>query len=300
MLIDFTLTGNRWNYFSNEETSLFDSYSPSYIVRNESSFRTNIGIPAANNSLVKTEIAFSWIEDTYYQTKIFNEITKPDESEYFFATAKLIFENNNQNRRQYASRGNRFYGGLFYNAGFEYYTGGFIDTIGDQTREGNSLSWFAVKLQNENFSRITEKFFLGTLTDITISNRVYSENYTATLINSYKFEPTPMSRQIFGSSLRSSSYIAAGIMPVFEITRDINIKGGIYLYSPFYRIKNNNGVAEKGELFGSIRGVGELNIVYHTPVGPLSAGFNYFSNESKKMFYYLNFGYILFNKSGLD
>ena len=84
------------------------------------------------------------------------------------------------------------------------------------------------------------------------------------------------------------------------INNNFSIRGGVYLFAPFFPLKNTGGEIIKGNIFEDFRGVAELGAVYNTPVGPISIGANIFSHERRKVYYYLNFGYILFNKSGLD
>jgi len=300
LLIDFVLTGNRWNYFTNESPALFYNISPTYAIRNERIFSASVGLPSGNNSLVRTGLSFSWIEDEYYQDQTISATSIPDNSEYFYAGTSVSFESNTLNRIQLASSGNNFFAAAQFHTGFEFFSAGIIDTLEGNSDWTSQQGWFTVKLTNENYSRTGNRFIIGSLFDITISNMDPGNNYTSTLVNSYKFEPTLFSRQIFGTNLRANSYIGGGIMPIFEYSRDFNFRGGIFVFLPVKSIEMGDRGVEYGDYFEHIYGVGELGIVYHTPVGPFSAGINYFTHGENKLFYFLNFGYILFNRKGLE
>lgn len=300
LLIDFSLVGNRWNYFTNVAPSLFDNPSPSYAVRNERLFSASAGTPTGNNSLFRTGLSFSWIDDEYYQSFSFSETEGPDNSEYFYATLKASFERSTLNRRQLASQGSELLGSISYNNGFEFYNEEIDDSLTDPERWTDQGGWFAFRLRNENYSRAGNRVVLGTLLDITLSNRQTGHNYTSTLINSYKFEPTLFSRQLFGRSLRANNYIGGGVMPIFEYRKGLQFRSGLYLFVPVRRIEETLSGVEYGNHFEHIGLSGELSVIFHSPVGPISAGINYFSNEKSRVYYFINFGYILFNRKGLE
>ncbi len=132
-----------------------------------------------------------------------------------------------------------------------------------------------------------------------MSNKGYSSNYAATQINSYSFRPTDFSNLIYAESLRANSFLGVGLKPLLTINNNISLRSGAYLFVPFLPISSDNDEIRKGDIFSEYRYVAEIVAVYHS-VGPVSIGANIFSHEPRKVYYYLNFGYILFNKSGLD
>lgn len=300
LLIDLDLTTNRWNYFTNDVTSLFDPLSPVYILKRETSFSTTLGKPVNNNTTLKAGIAFNWLNNDYYQTRIFDVEKEPDNTQYFIGTLKLKLEGDKLDEKLYPRSGNKIEGALFFNTGFEYFEQGRNDTIELQQDMGLRHTWLSLKFRNENYLKLSERLTLGSLLDFTLSNQGFSSNYTSTLINSYRFYPTEYSKQLFGGSLRSNSYIAAGIKPIYYIRDNLSVRSGMYCFAPFRPISNNDGFAVKEDLFSQFEFIAELGLGYHTPVGPVGIGINYFSHESTKLYYYINFGYILFNKSGLE
>ncbi|MFO7852509.1 MAG: patatin-like phospholipase family protein [Bacteroidota bacterium] len=300
LLIDMNLTGYSRNYFTSEITSLFESTVPSYIIRRETNLRTSFGTPVSNNSSIKTGINFSWISDKYYRSIEFDPQDEQDQTSYFNGTAKLFYETNTLNRKQYATEGDYLYAGLYYNLGFERYKEGIIDTLSTQDIFNQKRSWVALKFRSQSFYRLSGRISLGALVDIVLSNKGLSNNYTATLIDAYKFEPTPTSRALFGYSLRSNSYVGAGLMPVYNFSSNTKLMLGAYLMAPVRRIESTERGVEYGEYYSKLNKIVSLDLVYHTQVGPVSAGLNYYSDERQKLFLFINFGYILFNKSGLD
>ena len=300
LLIDLSLTGYKRNYFTSEITSLFESTVPSYIIRRESNIRTSFGIPILNNSSLKVGLNFSWINDNYYRSIDFESQDEQDQTNYFYGTGKIFYESNTLNRKQFSTEGKYLYTGVYYNLGFERYRQAASDTLIQQEITNQECSWFAFKLRTQNFYRVSKKINMGWMADIVLSNKRLSSNYTASMIDAYKFEPTPLSKTLFSYSLRANSYAAAGFLPVYNFTNNLKLMGGVYLMSPIKEIVKIDNDVEYGDYYSSLNLIASLSAVYHTPVGPVSAGIDYFSGERKKLFLFVNFGYILFNKSGLD
>lgn len=300
IFIDLSLVGNRWNYFSNDRSTLFDPNYSVYILKNETSFQASVGGPIDNNTSLKGGLSFNYLKDDYYQSRYFTEEQEPDNTQYLIGTAKFQIESNNLNRKQFATEGNRLDAGVYLNTGFEYFESGDSDTLDIYDDRGYRHSWIAFKVRNESYFSMGNKFALGSLVDIAVSSRSFSSNYTSTIISTNRFAPTEFSNQIFGNNQRANSYLAMGLKPMLNINNYFSIRSGVYLFAPLHPIIDNTGVAIRGEPFSQIQVILEAGLTYHTPVGPISAGINYFSHERRKVYYYLNFGYILFNKSGLD
>ncbi|MFN2380011.1 MAG: patatin-like phospholipase family protein [Bacteroidales bacterium] len=301
LLIDFNITGNRWNYFSNEAPTLFKNISPSYVMRNESFFRATAGTPTGNNSIIRGGLSFIWLDDIYYKKLRYEEQVDPDNSQHFYASASLSFEGNTLNRKQFSTQGNYLKLDASYHAGLEYYSEGVKDTLSMPEKWTDPSGWFSIRLINENYARVSGKFHLGSLVDIRISNRAPGNNLTSSLINSYKFEPTPFSRQLFSRAHRANSYLGGGVIPVWESTSSLSFRGGVYLFAPVRRlVEDFSGEVVYSELFPGLNLTAEAAVIYQTRLGPVSAGLNYFSGEPTKLFYFLNFGYILFNRKGVE
>ena len=43
--------------------------------------------------------------------------------------------------------------------------------------------------------------------------------------------------------------------------------------------------------------VGNVQLIYHSPIGPISASVTYFERTGDKFSFYLGIGYLIFNKS---
>ncbi|MDT8400499.1 MAG: patatin-like phospholipase family protein [Bacteroidales bacterium] len=300
LLIDLNLSAYNRNYFTSEISSLFETTVPAYITRRESNLRTSFGIPTSNNSSLKAGLNFTWITDRYYRSIGFEEQDEQDKTEYFYGTGKLFYESNTLNRKQYSTSGAYVSAGMYYNLGFERFSGAVNDSLEQREIFNQDHGWFALKFKNLRFYSLSKKISLGTQVDIVVSNKKLSNNYTASLIDAYKYEPTVMSKALFGYSLRANSFIGAGIIPVYNFTNNLKLIAGLYLFAPFRDIESTDNGVEYGKYGEQLDAIANMSLVYYTPVGPASAGFDYYSGERKRLFLFLNFGYILFNRTGLE
>ncbi|HDZ41013.1 MAG TPA: hypothetical protein ENH59_04970 [Bacteroidetes bacterium] len=300
LLIDLNLSAYNRNYFTSEITSLFETTVPAYITRRESNLRTSFGIPVSNNSSLRAGLNFTWINDRYYRSMGFGEQDEQDKTEYFYGTGRLFYESSTLNRKQYSTEGTYIYGGIYYNMGFERFRGAVNDSLEMEDIFNQDHGWFTLKFRNLRFYRLNKKLSLGTQVDIVVSNKKLSNNYTASLIDAYKYEPTVMSKTLFGYSLRANSFIGAGIIPVCNFSKNMKMMAGLYLFAPFRDIEATDSGVEYGKYGEQLDAIANMSLVYYTPVGPASVGFDYYSGERKKLYLFLNFGYILFNKTGLE
>ena len=299
-LVDLSLTENRWNYYSNDITSLFDAYFPSYILRRETAVQASAGRTLNNFTTIKGGLFLGWVRDNYFQDISLVEVSDPDITQYLNGSLKVELLSKRLNRKQFATSGSFFAASASLNSGYEYFDAANNDTLRLEEDQGFGHTWYALRLKSENYIRISQRFTLGTLLDLTASNKPFSSNYTASLINSYSFRPSDFTNLIYGESLRANSYLAGGLRPLLLINNSFSIRTGLYAFAPLFTIENSAGQAVKGDPFKEIRMIGEIGAVYQTPIGPISIGANFFSHERRRAYYYLNFGYILFNKSGLD
>jgi len=300
LLIDLGLSGYSRNYFTSEITSLFETTVPTYITRKETNLRTSIGIPVSNNSILSSGINICRINDRYYRSMGFEEKDIQDKTDYSYGTARFFYQSNTLNRNQYSTEGSYLFAGIYYNLGFERFREGMTDSLSQQNISNQNHRWIALKFNNLRFYNLNKKISLGTQIDIVVSNKKLSSNYTASLIDAYKYEPTVMSKTLFGYSLRANSFIGAGLIPVYNFTKNLKLMAGLYLFAPFRDIERTDEGVEYGQYYMKVDAIANMSFVYHTPVGPASAGFDYYSGERKKLFLFLNFGYILFNKTGLE
>jgi NTE family protein len=121
----------------------------------------------------------------------------------------------------------------------------------------------------------------------------FSNEY-ATNISSPAFQPTPHSRLVYLKDFRSKSFIGGGIIPTFEFGPRFYLKNSVYAFLPEDANKSTADVRKR------LRYIFNSSLVYQTHIGPISLTLSkYDATTSHNWFLTFNFGFMLFNGSGL-
>ena len=205
---------------------------------------------------------------------------------------KLELARNNLNYLMYPTRGLRQSISAIYVSGLEYYTPGTFAPTADRVEENRY--WFGARFTREQYFRIAKWFSLGYLVDGVITTHPSFSNEYATNISSPAFQPTPHSRLVYLKDFRSKSFIGGGIIPTFEFGPRFYLKNSVYAFLPEDANKSTADVRKR------LRYIFNSSLVYQTHIGPISLTLSkYDATTSHNWFLTFNFGFMLFNGSGL-
>ena len=140
--------------------------------------------------------------------------------------------------------------------------------------------------------------FIG---ELALSTSMNSSAYYSTLVLTPVVQPTAHSRTMFLENYRAATYMAAGVAPMFKFSETLYLHTGGYAFQPYKSIMQteNRGVALSSSL-PRPSFIAEAAVVWQTPIGPLSLGANYYSRNTNNYYFVFNFGYIIFNKRGIN
>ena len=287
---------NRWDYFKSFAT-FFEEAKPSFIIENEQFAGADIILPISNFGKLTLGGAFGELENNYYQTDNFSPSDTSDLTKLTGTVFSFLYEQSTLNRKQYASEGfSLTASGKLFN-GLENTTPGSTSAL-SLPAENVSQQWWIGKISAQKYFKLSRIIQLGvSLEFASIYTQKFLDNYTATSIISHSFQPIPESRTFFIAEHSTFNYGAGGIQSVFKIRPNIDLRVEGYYFRPYFAIKSNafnQAFYEDGLGVRSIIGSGSF--VYHSPLGPVSAGVNYYSARKNPYSFIINFGYILFNK----
>ena len=142
------------------------------------------------------------------------------------------------------------------------------------------------------------------LIDARLSTQPEFTDFFGTLINTPSYTPLNDSKTLFLRNFKAINYAAAGVKGIYRIHHTIEMHSGIYLFKPFDKLTESQDDIHpirttETELLDS-RIVISNALVYQSPVGPLSVGFNYYENPTHKFGFIVQFGYLLFNRRSMD
>lgn len=264
-----------------------------------------MGFPLNRNAKVSLSSAFVFNNDRYSPTNSFSIGDVLDKTVFRGSRSTLAFEQKTFDKKQYATRGRNLLFGIDYFAGTEFYTPGNVynNTVVfnkiNQTR--HVREWVRLKISDENYVFHRGKYTLGYLAEAVISNQPLFSNYYSTLLATPAFYPLQDSKSIFLEKLRATSYLAGGLKNVIGIRRHLDLRLEGYLFLP-HRQFEQTGFQNivRADPFRNWHYAATANLVYHTPVGPISLSYNMYDDPVKRTGVLLHLGYLIYNKRSIE
>jgi NTE family protein len=287
---------NRWDYFKSFAT-FFEEAKPSFIIENEQFAGLDLILPVSTFGKLTVGGAYGELDNNYYQTANFSPSDTADLTTLTGTVASILYEQSTLNRKQYASEGfGLSISGKYFN-GLENSTPGSTSAL-SLPAENILQTWWIGKISAQKYFKINRTFQLGFSTEIAaIYTNKFLDNYTATTIISHSFQPIPESKTFFISNHSTFNYGALGLQSVMKLSTNIDFRLEGYYFRPYFAVKSNSfNQAYYEDGLGESSIIGSGSFVYHSPLGPVSAGVNYYTARENPYSFIINFGYILFNK----
>ncbi len=298
--IEPSFTISRWDYYRSSAL-FYDFEKPAYMIQEDLFGEVNIGLPVGNISKMVLSAGGSEWKNRYYQTDNFTRLDTADLSIFDFYYGQVAYEINTHNRKQYATEGTKLLIRAKYVSGEESYYPG--NTAMDQVTYINTPShnWFNLKLTIDKYVKPIKYFKIGVFGEGVYSNQDFFRSYTATVLSAPAFSPIPESQTLFVADYRAFQYAAGGLKMIATPYKNFDIRLEGYIYQPIYSIlrkTDNTPELSTPLLYRHFLGMGAL--VYHSPIGPLSIGLNYYDKNQNSFSFFFHFGYTIYNKKSID
>lgn len=298
--IEPSFTISRWDYYRSSAL-FYDFEKPAYMIQEDLFGEVNIGLPVGNISKVVLSAGGSEWKNRYYQTDNFTRLDTADLSIFDFYYGQVAYEINTHNRKQYATEGTKLMIRAKYVNGEESYYPG--NTALDQVTYINTPShnWFNLKFTIDKYVKPIKYFKIGVFGEGVYSNQDFFRSYTATVLSAPAFNPIPESQTLFVADYRAFQYAAGGLKTIVTPYKNFDIRFEGYIYQPIYSIlrkTDNTPELSTPLLYRHFLGMGAL--VYHSPIGPLSIGLNYYDKNENSFSFFFHFGYTIYNKKSID
>lgn len=295
---------SRYNYFQSLST-FFELDRPSFLVQNELFYGLDFWTPTGPSSRLILEFGNGDLRDDYYQTRTFSSTDLPDRTNFPTTTLAAKWERNTFNYKLYPNRGMRIFFGLRYNNAVERFRPG-------STSVGQSLfeqkhEWLEVRGLYDHYFKQSGLFRMGVMLEAVYSGLGPMNNYTASVLRAPSFDPIPITRTLFLESFRAYQYAAAGAKFILDIRDRFDLRVEGYLLQPYRLLDRKEGNDfEVQQNLERRYTMASASLVYQSPLGPLSFSGNYYFNinenflEENPFLFYVQFGYLIFNKRALD
>lgn len=288
---------NRFDYFRNFAT-FFAAERPSFLVQNEIYTGLEFKHPIGNTTKSTFDSRYFLLEDRYYQSKNFNNADTTDKTVFQGVTFSWTFSQNTLNRKQFASSGHNASFKIRYVYGKEHSVSGSTAII--PFDEQKYHSWLNLTGEFQTFPIDMKVFHLGIHGNAVFNTQSLFSNYTSSVLAMTAYTPLPDMQTYFMPEFRSPQYIGVGLNAIFSIYKNIDVRADAYYYQPFRSIiLNEDGTFGYGKPFKGESYVASGSIIYHSPLGPVRATFNYFPKQPQPLAFQISFGYVLFNQRAI-
>ncbi len=293
VMLDFLIS--RKNYFTNTRY-FYEDQTPAFIVIDENYLDVNIGIPVGLSHVLRLGASNLNINYLYHQDNYFTRTDTADRSNFYFINPYLEFERSSLNRKQFASKGSRFYLGFNYYLGNEHTIPG--STVDGQEEYTEDIDFFLLSIHYEQYLSVFKPFVIGLTVDAAYSNKPLLSNYVSSLLIASQFEPITLMQNTFLEDYRAYSYGAFGVKTIFDLYKNLELRVEGYYYAPYQKIKNTeSGIPELSKPFSYQYVVGNAQLLYHTAIGPIGVAVNYFEKDGEKFTFLLSIGWNLYDRS---
>ncbi len=290
--VDYGFYYNYYNFFKSDFGMLSKHNDLSFAKQGDLHLTAGLSMPTDRFQAFSMRFNIGRENFRYFQSTGHSDDDVMDQSRFPFLGVKLELARNNLNYLMYPTRGLRQSISAIYVSGLEYYTPGTFAPTADSVEENRY--WFGARFTREQYFRIAKWFSLGYLVDGVITTHPSFSNEYATNISSPAFQPTPHSRLVYLKDFRSKSFIGGGIIPTFEFGPRFYLKNSVYAFLPEDANKSTADVRKR------LRYIFNSSLVYQTHIGPISLTLSkYDATTSHNWFLTFNFGFMLFNGSGL-
>lgn len=275
--------------FYENDVLFYSDALPSFIVNYDNFVRIKYGLAVGRLAKFEIGLGYGYLNDKFYQSNVIDYTKeKQDEGRYSLGQVYACFETNTLNNLMYPTAGQELKTtaiGAYGRIG--YYPHGDGDH-GGYTNHG----WVQVEIEGSKYFPVSEKFILGGRFDVMASTKKLFSNYTATIVQAPAFAPTPATSNYFNPAFRSNSFAAVGILPIWSIIDNLQLRSEFYLFMPFRKIfetKEGNH-PYYGSWFSNPSFLGELSVVYNLPFASVSVYGNYLSFPAKNWNFGISFG----------
>lgn len=279
---------SRQKYYDSE-LLFYQNSTPSFITETEGFFRMNYCFAIGRQAKGFANIAYGWSADDYFpynEGKFAGE--EKDKSKYAAAVFKAGVELNTLNDQLYPSSGKEWQLNILLcheRNKFE------SENQGAHTYDWRGHVRGSAELLWKHYFSVHKNFKLGAVINGIATVEKLGRNYTATLIHSPAFAPTPSTRNYFNPAFRSGNYAAVGVCPVWTPVNRLQLRGDFYGYCPVRDIRSTeDGMARYGGWFSKPQFIGEVAGVYNFPFASLSLYVNYLSSPKGNWNFGINFG----------
>lgn len=271
-----------------------------YVNQTNNYLTSSLSMPFLDKWAARAGILFGITSNDYF-TRFHTSADKSNNTRFSYGRVKLEIEAQSAEFVMFQRSGLNQLMRLRYTMGLESFRKGTVygNNVNDFTNKNRN--WFDFTIKHEQYINTRAKWFtFGYLAEGMFSNIPSFGNYYARSMMAPSFKPTFLSRTIFMPEYTSANYIALGVIPIFNIVKDLYIKSYVYMFMPQSIIYDTDWIPIE-KTWNSFKNNTEYimggSIIYQTPIGPASITIDKYTTGPSNWNFVFNFGFALFNKN---
>jgi len=289
---------HQFDYFEGDQIFYNDNRTANFS-QNEIYSKLSVGLPITMKSRLEFGIGYGLLTDGYIQNRaLATAATKNDKSIFSLGSAFARIENYTLNNVMYPTVGNNISTSLQLFTGEETFKSGIDPT---KTYADINDFWVQWRAKIDQYIPVSNKFTLGTYAEVAVSNRKLLQNYTVSLIEAPAFRPTPFSRTVFNEAYSANQFVAVGLKPIYNLTKELHLRGEAYWFVPYQTIiRASDNTAYFSEPFKTVRFMAETTLVFNFKIASAGMFVNYYSTAASQWNFGINIGFLLFNPKFIE
>ena len=250
--------------------------------------------------LLKGNVYLGKTELDYLPDNMYRSMQSKDHTELEIFSPSVWIGKNTFNYPLYPTEGTEFYIRGKWKHAVERYSPGKVSTeiYGRLPFNGSTHSSFGIKGHIGSYIKISERFTMGYVAEISLQERGNLNGYLPALLYMPAFSPFPVSSPMLLSGYRADTYAGFGISPVICVAKRLFLHTNISYFQPYRQIyEKQGGGYGYSRRFPRGAFIGNASIVWQSPVGPVSLSVGYYEKGEQKRWYpQLDIGLLLFKR----
>ena len=292
------LVAHLFNYYDDNRIFYYDAPTSMFRQR-EYYLRIAAGLPIGQHTRFEAGTGIAFQHDIYRQNNDEMLLSQhADHSRYWIFQVYGKIESNTLNHLMYPTEGHHWSASLRLPASTE----NAVSSVFPENDTNKSMQWWLqAKAHWDGYFPMGRHFSLGAETELVWSTRNMLGNYTATIISSPHFAPTPHARSTYNTAFSAKQYAAAGLKPVVRLNARWQIRVEGYVFAPLFDIESySDNTAYYSKFMHTVRFMSESSMVYTFNRGAASLYANWYSTPQHDWNIGINLGILMFHDKFLD
>ena len=297
---------SRSKYYESEHL-FYQTDAPTFNIHSEYMARLHWDFAATRRGRLSFGVGYGYLRSSFYRNMLrqgsgigsdMDNIGR-DRSTYNLGQALVRFTSNSLDNIQYPTVGSSYDLCAMGVLGRQWYDS-HDGVLGYGDRE-TSPQWLQLGVRTANYWSLGRHISLGLTSDMLLSTRKLTGIYSADIADAPAFVPTAATAGVFNPTLRATSYLAAGLVPVYKVNSALSARVVANVFAPLRPIEQTD-IGTRGDGLGSRQGgwfdgiqfLGEAQLSYALPFATIAGYINYVTGDgAKKWNVGLSFGFYL-------